>query len=467
MTLKQLLSACILGAFVVILSTQPGSASSAGKISTEEKSVAPAGVETARVVEARQDSSWVIVDTRLNDAFNGWIMDGAARGGRIPGSVDFSANWLSVDVKNRDTLLNEALENKGITPDKHVLLYDANGKDAKAVGEFLANRGFSRLYRYDIKKWAADKTLPLERYENYQLLVPAFIVKEILDGKRPESFQGRGRIKVVEASWGEEKNSYAKGHVPGAFHINTDRIEPPTSTKPVMWMLADDRTLADFALEFGFQKSDTVIVTGTEPLAAFRVATVLRYIGVDDVRVLNGGTRAWTSAGYSLETERSAPVPVDHFGGMIPGNPDVMDTMDETRAGLKKTDKFTLVDNRTWKEHIGEVSGYDYHDKRGRIPGAVFGYAGKESAYAMEYYRNPDQTMRNAAEFLALWKNRGIDTNKHLSFMCGSGWRVAEIYYYADVVGLNNIGIFSDGWIGWSNIASNPVETGVPSSPAP
>lgn len=419
-------------------------------------------VDVQAVKEAQGKKDWVVVDTRLNDAFNGWKLDGVARGGHIPGAVDFSANWLRVEDDKLEEKLQEALDIKGITPDKNILLYDANEKDAKEVAAYLSKKGYTKLSLFDVKEWAADDALPLERYPNYQLIIPAVVLHDILEGKRPESFEGSKKIMVVEASWGEEKTSYAKGHIPGTFHINTDRVEPPTETEPVMWVLADDKTLETFAKDFGFTADSTVIVTSEEPLAAFRVATVLRYIGVQDVRVLNGGTRAWTMAGYELEKESHEPTPVKDFGAAIPGDPSVIDTMEETKAGLQKPESFTLVDNRTWKEHIGEVTGYSYHKIKGRVPGCVYGYAGKENAYSMDYYRNPDNTMRNAQEFLALWKKQGIDTSKHLSFMCGSGWRVAEIYYYADVIGLQDIGIFSDGWIGWSNDPSNPIETGDP-----
>ncbi len=419
-------------------------------------------IDTAQVVASRENPEWIIVDTRLNDAFNGWKLDGVARGGHIQGAVDFSANWLKTENKNLTSELQEILTIKKITPDKQIILYDANGQDAEKVAEFLQTQGFSKLYLYDVKAWAEDSSLPMEKYKNYHLIVPAVIVKEILDGKRPETFADSAQIKIIEASWGEEKTSYAKGHIPGSFHINTDRIEPPTTTEPVMWMLATPKTLTIFAHDFGFTKDDTIIVTSEEPLAAYRVATVLRYIGVNDVRVLNGGTLAWTMASYQLETDRHDPVANSDFGVPIPGNPDIIDTMDETKAGLRTPESFTLVDNRTWQEHIGESSGYSYHKKKGRIPGSVFGYAGKTDSYALDYFRNPDKTMRNAQEFLALWREQGIDTKKHLSFMCGSGWRAAEIFYYADVCGLDDIAIYSDGWIGWSNAPANPTITGIP-----
>lgn len=354
------------------------------------------------------------------------------------------------------------MQPKGIVPEKNIILYDANGSDALKVAAYLQKQGFKALYTYDIKEWAKDPKLELQRYANYQKIIPATILKDIVDGKKPESFENTGKIKIVEASWGAEKTSYAKGHIPGAFHINTDRVEPPTREEPITWMLADDKTLTQFVLDFGFQKNDTVVVTAVKAMASYRVATVLQYIGVKDVRVLNGGTLSWTMAGYELEKKSHEPTPVSDFGARIPGNPDVIDTMVEVKKGLETPQTFTLVDNRTWDERIGKISGYSYHDKKGRIPGSIFGYAGTSGSYGMEYYRNPDKTMRRAVEFLDLWQEQGIDTSKHLSFMCGSGWRVAEIYYYADVYGLKDIGIFSDGWIGWSNMPENPVETGEP-----
>ncbi len=416
-------------------------------------------MNTKKLLSMQKNPDWKIVDCRITDAFNGWQFDAVNQGGHIPGATDFSANWLKVDGKDKEQALQEALAVKGITKEKNIILYDANGRDAAEVAEYLKTQSFSNLYYYNINLWPGEKSL--NRYENYHLIVPALIVHDIIAGKIPETFPADKKIKIIEASWGEEKTSYAKGHIPTSFHINTDNIEPPTTTEPVMWMLADDDTLAKFALKFGFTRDDVVIVTGEEQMAAYRIALVLRYIGVKDVRVLNGGTLAWTLAGFQLEKKSNKPTPAADFGGRIPGNPSVIDTIAQIKAGLTTPATFTLVDNRTWDEHIGKISGYSYHNKKGRIPGSIFGYAGKSDAYSLDYFRNPDKTMRNASEIMALWNKQGIDTSKRLAFMCGSGWRAAEVYYYADVYGLKDIGVYSDGWIGWSN-AGNLVETGEP-----
>ena len=424
----------------------------------ENQKVADIEVKTIATKELQDklsDDSWVVVDTRINDAFNGWKLDEVERGGHIKGAVDFSANWLTVDSKDKEKTLDKALETKGIEKDKNIVLYDANGKDAKEVANYLSEKGYKNLYTYNVADWAKDESLPMESYENYEMIVPATIVNDILDGKKPETFENSKNIKIVEASWGEESEAYSKGHVPTSVHINTDTVEPPPQ-----WMLASDEELAKFANDYGFTKDDTVIVTGPDVMASYRVAVVLRYIGINDVRVLNGGNNAWTSAGYELETKSNKPVAGNDFGATIPANPDLIDTKAELKEMLKDSNN-VLVDNRSWDEYIGKISGYSYHDKKGRIPGAVYGYAGT-SATTLEDYRNIDNTMRNADEIKALWKDAGIDTNKHLMFMCGSGWRAAEVLTYANVMGFDNTSLYSDGWIGWSNDTSNPTETGEP-----
>ena len=424
----------------------------------ENQKVADIEVKTIATKELQDklsDDSWVVVDTRINDAFNGWKLDEVERGGHIKVAVDFSANWLTVDSKDKEKTLDKALETKGIEKDKNIVLYDANGKDAKEVANYLSEKGYKNLYTYNVADWAKDESLPMESYENYEMIVPATIVNDILDGNKPETFENSKNIKIVEASWGEESEAYSKGHVPTSVHINTDTVEPPPQ-----WMLASDEELAKFANDYGFTKDDTVIVTGPDVMASYRVAVVLRYIGINDVRVLNGGNNAWTSAGYELETKSNKPVAGNDFGATIPANPDLIDTQAELKEMLKDSNN-VLVDNRSWDEYIGKISGYSYHDKKGRIPGAVYGYAGT-SATTLEDYRNIDNTMRNAAEIKALWKDAGIDTNKHLMFMCGSGWRAAEVLTYANVMGFDNTSLYSDGWIGWSNDTSNPTETGEP-----
>ena len=360
--------------------------------------------------------------------------------------MDFPASWLDSNRKDKAAFLSAALRAKGIESQRHIVLYGTNRTERDRVTAYLHDLGFRQLHDVDFNAWATDESRPLVRYKNFHLLVPAPIVKQLLDGKLPETFERAKRIKFVEVSWGDEAGSYSKGHVPRSFHVNTDHFEPPPK-----WMLGDPEVLRKFAEKYGFQADDTVILSGEDPTASYRLAIVLRYMGVADVRVLNGGFAAWKAASYPVETASTQPTKVDSFGADIPSRPQLIPDVAHVKEGLNTPKKFALVDTRTWAEFTGKTSGYKYHSHKGRIPGSVYGQADFKGEDSLTPYRNIDNTMRNADEIRELWKQSGIDTRKHLSFMCGGGWRAAEVLTFAHVMGLSDTSLYSDGWIGWSN----------------
>jgi len=442
---------CAVLGLVVSGLCSPGHRAAALDLATSAKKLS-----TADVMKITTDDDWVLVDTRPTDAFNGWALEGITRGGHLPGAVDFPADWLDADEKERPKKLAAALKAKGIRPDRHVVLYGTSERDRRRLAAHLRQAGFRKLHWFDFKSWVADRNRPLVRYKNFHLLVPASIVKRLLEGQLPETFEATKRVKFVEVSWGGEGASYSTGHVPRSFHVNTDHFEPPPQ-----WKLGSPAVLNRFAARYGFQSDDTVVLSGKDPTACYRLAIVLRYMGIADVRVLNGGFAAWKSAGYRVETISHPPPKAKSFGTRIPRRPKLIADVTRVKAGLGKPNGFVLVDNRTWAEFTGKTSGYKYHFRKGRIPGSTYGQAGFTGANSLTPYRNIDNTMRNADEILALWKRAGISTDKHLSFMCGGGWRAAEVLTFARVIGLPNTSLFSDGWIGWSNDRKNPIETGV------
>lgn len=396
-------------------------------------------------------AEWVIVDTRINDAFNGWALDGVSRGGHIKGAVDFSANWLKVEVKNKDQELAKILKEKGITSDKNIVLYDANGKDRKEVAEYLISKGFKKIYEYDVKEWAANDRYPMEAYPNYQLIVPAIWVNDLIKNNN----NGKP-YKIFEASWGAESKDYKEGHIPGAVHINTDEVE-----EGPLWNRLSDPRLEKFAENNGITVNTTVVLYGADPMAAYRVAVILKYMGVKDVRVLNGGWAAWKNAAFTVETKPNQKQPVADFGAKVPLNKSYIIDMPEAKQILADKNGSKLVDIRSWVEYIGQTSGYDYIKGKGRPAGSVWGHAGSDPNNLQDF-RNLDNTMRNGSEILNFWKEEGITPDKRLSFFCGTGWRAAEVLTYADVMGLKNISLYDGGWNEWSNTPGSPIATGDP-----
>ena len=403
----------------------------------------------AEVKEALTDDSAIVIDARSNDAYIEWASGKNTLGGHIEGATDFSANWFTCtfdDVNNIDGIsrkehLQKYLDDKGITEDKSVIIYSEDSSDAVIVGNYLASR-VENVKVFDLKNWTGDLT----SYANYELWIPPTAVKDLVDGKEVAEVGEVKDLKIVEVSWGtEEESGFVDGHVPGAIHVNSDDFDMEEN----YYLLRNDEDLFNLAKSQGITTESTVITVGS-PIFACRYAVILQYLGVENVYVMSGGYDGWTDAGYELETGSNIPTPVADFGATEPQNPDLIDTVLETKD-LLETDDFILVDNRRIEEHKGETSGYGYFPYKGRIPGAVFGYAGINNSSSMLYYDNLDTTMRNADEILEMWKEAGIDTSKHLSFMCGGGYRAAEVLWDAKVMGLDNTSLFADGWCGWSS----------------
>lgn len=391
----------------------------------------------------------VVVDARASEAYAGWVTENNKKGGHIEGATDFSANWLTatyddkenLDGLTRDEQLKQYMENKSINKDSKVVIYDENGKDAIAVADYLTNQGIKDIKVFDLAKWEED----LVSYENYKLYIPPVVVKSLIDGKEVEEIGKTDDLKIVEVSWGtEEESGYLKGHVPGAIHVNSDSFDDEDN----VYLLEEDSVLFELAKSQGITVNSTVVVTG-DPIFACRYATILKYLGVEDVYVMSGGVSGWTDAGFEMESKSNKGVAISDFGTSTPKNPNLIDTVAEVKSKLSDSN-FMLVDNRTIEEYRGETSGYSYFDKAGRIEGAVFGYAGVGNSSSMLYYRNLDITMRNGYEIEAMWKKAGVDTSKNLSFYCGGGYRAAEILWDAMVLGYDNVSLFADGWCGWA-----------------
>jgi molybdopterin synthase sulfurtransferase len=194
---------------------------------------------------------------------------------------------------------------------------------------------------------------------------------------------------------------------------------------------------------------------------------ILRYAGVRDVRLLDGGYDWWVRAGYPVETALHDPAPVEAFGVAIPQHPEVIVDLPEAKQILADRDGAALVSVRTWKEHIGRVSGYNYIGPAGRIAGDVWGNCGSD-AYHMQHYRNVDNTMRAYPEITANWSEAGITPDKWVAFYCGTGWRASETWFYADLQGWDRIAVYDGGWFEWSaDPTNNPIEIGDPDAVSP
>ncbi|MDT8436123.1 MAG: rhodanese-like domain-containing protein [Gemmatimonadota bacterium] len=408
------------------------------------------------------DGAAQVVDARPIDAWNGWRLRGEPRGGHIPGARALPAKWSGY----LDWI--EIVRSKGIRPDREVVLYGYDEDEIARVAERFRGAGYERLAAYDgfMAEWSPDEALPLDRLARHEHLVPASWLADRLPAGGGAA---DGGLVLCHAHY-RNRGDYEKGHIPGALPLDTLLLESPET-----WNRRSPDEVREALLGLGITAGSTVVLYGRysfpdnrDPfpgssagqLAAFRCAFIMLWAGVRDVRVLNGGFQSWTDAGLEVSTEEPQARPASEFGADVPGAPELAADLPEAKEILASPDA-NLVSVRSWPEYIGEVSGYNYIEKTGRIPGSVFGNCGSD-AYHMENYRNLDHTTREYHEIAAAWESAGITPDRRNAFYCGTGWRGSEAFFNAWLMGWPRVAVYDGGWFEWSSDPANPFETGVP-----
>ncbi|MDZ7831580.1 MAG: rhodanese-like domain-containing protein [Desulfobacterales bacterium] len=411
---------------------------------------------------SRSRNNAKIIDVRPVEAYNGWKLAGASRGGHIRGAKSLPAKWADY----MDWI--EIVRQKEIKPDDELIVYGNSLQDSRPVAELFVRAGYPNvsLYPHFPEEWAVNDGLPMEKLANYKHLVSAEWGNDLISGRTPAEYDNDNYV-VVHAHY-RNRDAYLSGHIPGAVDMDTRALED-TDT----WNRRSPDELKKAFQEHGITADTTVVVYGkfmhpdnadqfpgsaAGHLGAIRTAFLMIYAGVKDVRVLNGGFQSWQDAGFPVSTADEAKQPVSDFGADIPANPQLAVDTPGAREMLSAPDA-DLVCVRSYPEYIGEVSGYNYIAAKGRIPGAVFADCGSD-AYHMENYRNLDHTTREFHEIEAIWKAAGITPDKHLAFYCGTGWRGSEAWFNAWLMGWPQVAVYDGGWFEWSNDPNNPRETG-------
>lgn len=300
----------------------------------------------------------IVLDVRDSAYFNGWPEAGATHGGHEPGAINFSASWLG---KLDDVALSALVNAKALATDQPLALY-GSAEQMAAVSARLGGLGFKKLYQLDVSS-NAEQRVALPRYHQ---LVPVFWLNDLIAGKPVTQAPANG-WRVMEVGWGEPED-YLLSHISGAGYLNTNLLE----SEPLWNAVASDALKAALLAQ-GISAATPIILYGRETIAAARVAHILLYAGVKDVRLLDGGWTAWCAAGHMRATGLPAQVqPLVDFGSSFPAQPELMVSLRQARRWLKTSDG-RLVSIRSWQEFTGKTSGYHYIEATGDIPGAAWG----------------------------------------------------------------------------------------------
>jgi thiosulfate/3-mercaptopyruvate sulfurtransferase len=254
------------------------------------------------------------------------------------------------------------------------------------------------------------------------------------------------RFALEDPSWGER--AYAAGHVPGAVyaHLDRDLAGPRTGTNgrhPLPDAQALARTLGTWGIGPGVQ---VVAYDQDAGMYASRLWWLLRWLGHDQVAVLDGGFARWTSEGREVE-QRQAARPARTF--LAAPRPDLIAGAQDADAAGREHGR--LIDARAPERYRGDVEPLDR--TAGHIPGAV-------NRFFRDNVRE-DGTFRPAADLHARWSQTlaGAGADRVVCY-CGSGVTACHNLLALEHAGLRGARLYPGSWSEWSSDPARPVATG-------
>lgn len=345
---------------------------------------------------------------------------------------------------------------------------EVKAAQSQAKTEQKAKNATPKVGANDVKK-VADKDLLADWTPKAPVKEESHLVGDKIEDKDffvnvswlKEQLKKEPSTVVLEAGYGDK--AYKKGHIPGAVRMDTMEVESDKSD----WNLFEASKLVKAFLAKGVTKSTPLVVYAEDVNAASRVAFAAYYLGVDQVKILDGGKKAWTSAGEKLTEKAVSGKKADEFGAEVPGRPDVYIGDSDALLKAKEDNKDLVVASvRSWDEYTGKTSGYNYIEQAGEIKGAVFAEA-STTAYDLNYFTNADGTIKDPTPVFEDWKKWGITADKPTAFYCGTGWRNCSVFFIAKQKGYEHVMVQDGGWYDWNlhhqkDPDKYPVQKGVP-----
>ena len=255
------------------------------------------------------------------------------------------------------------------------------------------------------------------------------------------------RFTLTDPNAGQR--AYDEGHIPGARYLHLDDdLAAPVTEKTGRHPLPDPEVLARKLGDLGIDNNTQVVAyDDTFGAMASRLWWLLRWMGHNEVALLDGGLPAWVRKKLPLSTETPAIEKKTFVPSM---RDDMVVDMPAVQAIVAKRKKI-IIDARAEERFTGEVEPLD--KVAGHIPGAL--------NLPYEDNLDLDGTFMSREEIVDLYHDfLGDKSGNDVVMMCGSGVTACHNLVAMEIAGLKGAKLYAGSWSEWITNPDNPVETG-------
>jgi len=268
--------------------------------------------------------------------------------------------------------------------------------------------------------------------------------------------QNDPKVRIVEVDYDPIPN-YQLGHIPGAVLFDWRK----DLNHPLQRDILSKEQLETLFSRSGITDETKIVLYGdfNNWFAAYAFWD-LKYYGVRNVVLMNGGRKKW------IDEDRPLSKDIPQYGHtkFYAQAPD-----DNLRVYLRQAldlynkPNVKLVDVRSPKEFTGEVLAppeypTEHAQRGGHIPSAVnipWSQAVKE-----------DGTFKPYEDIRKLYENQGVTADKDVVAYCRIGERSSFTWFVLKyLLGYPKVRNYDGSWTEWGNLVRNPIEKPVQAQP--
>jgi len=246
------------------------------------------------------------------------------------------------------------------------------------------------------------------------------------------------KVRVIDT---RDNDAFQKGHIPGAILADTATWKKLSANPKT---LADAKSWEEPLAKLGIQQDMRVIVYGDPMSDVARMWWLLKYLGVKNVAILDGGYKAWTAVGGKT-TSDVVEVPAGISSVQL-DDQRLIELSELVECCLEQKSA-TLIDNRSAAEFKGEAGA---SQRKGRIPGACH----------VEWLEFLDGNGRFLTDEQLKEKLAGaqLEPSKQIILHCQTGGRSSVGAFVIEMLGYPHVGNYYNGWSQYSVDSNLPVD---------